>query len=97
MTFDGKRGPEPYHDSRASIEHLIPLNKGGENTPENVVLVCHTCNLFLGDGSQRATREQLIEELRNTRWVKSRHGALVKKRIGFAHLSELERQRLRLI
>ncbi|SRR6266571_868098 len=96
MSFDGQPREESHHDARPSIEHLIPLNKGGENTPPNVVLVCRTCNLFMGDGSQIAPREEMIETLRNTRWVENSHGELSRKRVSSRAISRRERQRLRL-
>lgn len=29
---------------RPCIEHIVPLNKGGENEPHNVALACFECN-----------------------------------------------------
>ena len=33
-----------FKDSHATIEHLIPLSKGGSHTWENCVLACQACN-----------------------------------------------------
>jgi 5-methylcytosine-specific restriction endonuclease McrA len=33
----------------ASVEHLIPLSRGGTNDPENVVLACRRCNFSKQD------------------------------------------------
>lgn len=34
---------EKYH-----IDHVIPLSRGGSNTPDNLVIACPTCNLKKG-------------------------------------------------
>jgi 5-methylcytosine-specific restriction endonuclease McrA len=33
----------------ASVEHIIPLSRGGTNDPENVVLACRRCNFSKQD------------------------------------------------
>jgi len=38
----GKRGA--INPKRASIEHLLPISKGGSHTWENTTLACHGCN-----------------------------------------------------
>jgi 5-methylcytosine-specific restriction endonuclease McrA len=35
--------PLPFH-----IEHIIPRRHGGKDTPENLALACHHCNLHKG-------------------------------------------------
>lgn len=39
-----KRG-EPYNPLRASIEHLVPVSKGGGHTWDNCRIACLACNL----------------------------------------------------
>lgn len=31
------------------VDHVIPINKGGKSRPENLQLLCRTCNLVKGD------------------------------------------------
>ena len=35
--------PLPFH-----VEHIIPRQHGGKDTPENLALACHHCNLHKG-------------------------------------------------
>jgi len=35
--------PLPFH-----IEHIVPRRHGGKDTPENLALACHHCNLHKG-------------------------------------------------
>ena len=39
----GTRG-QGINPTRASIEHLLPLSRGGTHTWDNTVLCCHSCN-----------------------------------------------------
>ena|SRR6266481_1104508 len=90
MTFDGTPGEEPYHDARASLEHLKSLYQGGPNTPENVALVCRTCNLTAGDGSNRAGKGAIIKTLRETKWVKGKDGTLHREKQMMQRRSRLD-------
>ncbi len=49
-----------FNRSMATIEHLIPLAKGGEHTFENTVLACRHCNI-----SKNSKTEAEFEEYRN--------------------------------
>jgi 5-methylcytosine-specific restriction endonuclease McrA len=40
---------------KASIDHFIPLSKGGANGRSNRVLACYPCNLAKGDADPRET------------------------------------------
>jgi len=42
-------------------DHVIPLGKGGENSPENIVAACLFCNV----GKQASSAEQWLERIRN--------------------------------
>ncbi len=34
---------------RATFDHVIPVCRGGDSWPENMVLSCHRCNSEKGD------------------------------------------------
>jgi 5-methylcytosine-specific restriction endonuclease McrA len=42
---------------KASIDHFIPLAKGGPNSRSNRVLSCYPCNLAKGDTDPRETNQ----------------------------------------
>jgi 5-methylcytosine-specific restriction endonuclease McrA len=42
---------------KASIDHFIPLSKGGQNSRSNRVLSCYPCNLAKGDTDPRVTNQ----------------------------------------
>lgn len=39
----------PPQDDTASLDHIIPLSKGGSHTWDNVTLLCHKCNIGKND------------------------------------------------
>jgi 5-methylcytosine-specific restriction endonuclease McrA len=45
------------HPRSASVDHLVPLSKGGEHSPENVETACLQCNISKGN---RGGNEQLL-------------------------------------
>jgi 5-methylcytosine-specific restriction endonuclease McrA len=38
----------------ATVDHVVPVSKGGSNEPWNMVLACHDCNEAKGDSSYRS-------------------------------------------
>ena len=42
---------------KASIDHFIPLSKGGPNGRSNRVLACYPCNLAKGDTDPRVSNQ----------------------------------------
>ena len=34
---------------KAHIDHIIPISRGGDSTPENLRVLCRTCNLSKSD------------------------------------------------
>ena len=52
---DGKR------ETFATIEHVIPKNRGGKGVWENVVMSCSECNTARGDDINRSIKQILNE------------------------------------
>ena len=56
--MDFKKGVgRKFNGDMATIEHLIPLARGGEHTFENTVLACRFCNISRGAKSQEDFEE----------------------------------------
>lgn len=53
--------------AEASIEHLVPVSKGGSNHADNVVACCKTLNTLLGDLSLKEKIRALL--LQNGKFV----------------------------
>jgi hypothetical protein len=86
---------------KASIDHFIPLAKGGPNGRSNRVLACYPCNLAKGDADPRETDQWPEVERRLAAIAASpmiSHGKLRKlvpelvKQIGIEALSSEERE-----
>lgn len=49
VTMQFARTPRgTYVPSKATIEHLVPISRGGDHSRANCVLACHECNLSKG-------------------------------------------------
>lgn len=44
LDFTRRTRGQGINPTRASIEHLLPISRGGTHTWDNVVLCCHSCN-----------------------------------------------------
>jgi 5-methylcytosine-specific restriction endonuclease McrA len=42
----GRQADEPFHSMH--IEHIVARQHGGDDSPENLALACHHCNLHKG-------------------------------------------------
>lgn len=42
-------GVREYHPDKASLDHVVPLSRGGTHTRDNAVLACLECNMSKGD------------------------------------------------
>jgi hypothetical protein len=40
--------PQPFSELKFHVEHIIPRQHGGPDTPENLALACPECNLLKG-------------------------------------------------
>lgn len=45
---DTRRRGQPIHPCKATIDHLLPVARGGSNEEENLVAACYACNLQKG-------------------------------------------------
>lgn len=50
---------EPITAATMHTDHIIPMNAGGTNTPDNIVCACASCNIRKGD----KTRSQWVAAL----------------------------------
>lgn len=39
----------PARDCRLTIDHIVPLSRGGDNTDENLCAACERCNMGRGN------------------------------------------------
>lgn len=76
----------PNQSNSATIEHVTPASKGGENTPENYAISCHRCNHNRGNLDWEIFMErkhEVIQKEKNKRqrdmekrlekWLKKAH------------------------
>ena len=60
-------GCEHYYPIRnMTIDHIIPTSKGGQDTDQNLQLLCGFCNSFKGDRSMSYLRAGLIRKLESS-------------------------------
>lgn len=59
------RGMDPGPRGRAVIDHMDPLQLGGENSPRNAVMVCATCNRKKGSMPFSVWLKKLPDQLRD--------------------------------
>ncbi|WP_158447435.1 HNH endonuclease [Syntrophotalea carbinolica] len=68
--------PDPFNESPVHIDHMDPLDKGGEHSIRNVVLCCGPCNIKKGKRSFMQWLEMLeppCRDLAKTLYVE-KHG-----------------------
>lgn len=46
-----------------TVEHVVPISKGGTNDLVNIVALCHTCNVTKGDGICYILYTLIMEDL----------------------------------
>lgn len=53
------------HEEDRTIDHRIPLSKGGTDTRKNLVMACEDCNSHKGSMSEREFTEYLEKKKSN--------------------------------
>ena len=48
-----------YHEKDLTVDHIIPRAKGGQDTKENLQLLCFHCNTVKGVGSNKTLKHKL--------------------------------------
>lgn len=43
-------------------DHVIPLSRGGSDTPDNIVIACHSCNASKGPRTPDEWRQAIFED-----------------------------------
>lgn len=67
--------------SRISLDHVLPVSRGGKNTWENLVTACFSCNNKKGNRTPEEANMKLLTQPK--RWVPSISSDLFNKLLGF--------------
>lgn len=62
------------HDLEATIEHVIPKDRGGSGHRRNLVMACRRCNTIRGNDINRSVKEILTETVEPWRFTIKRSG-----------------------
>jgi hypothetical protein len=60
----------PAHDLTATVEHVIPVSRGGAMRGTNVTLACHLCNGLKGDMTPHQWAEYMMDH--PEWWIRSK-------------------------
>ncbi len=52
-------------ETNATLDHKIPISKGGNNSKENLVTCCHECNSIKSGKTLEEVAPKLLERLKN--------------------------------
>jgi 5-methylcytosine-specific restriction endonuclease McrA len=63
---------EKFSEKRLTVDHVIPLSKGGRHEWTNVVTACSTCNNRKGDKSPEKANLRLLNRPEKPRWLPNR-------------------------
>lgn len=58
---------QKLNENNSTLDHKIPLSKGGDNSKENLVACCLECNSIKGDKTLEEVATKLLERLKNRR------------------------------
>jgi 5-methylcytosine-specific restriction endonuclease McrA len=58
-----------FHRDGLNLDHVLPRDKGGRTTWENVVCSCIPCNTRKGNRLPHEARMQLTREPRRPKWL----------------------------
>lgn len=72
-----------FHRQDLTKDHIIPKSKGGENTWDNIVTCCKTCNRKKGDRSLQECGMKLLKLPIEPSWI-----MIVHKRLSHNHCRE---------
>jgi len=57
-----------FSSAELSLDHVIPLSRGGASTWENVVCACLACNVRKGNRTPHEASIKLIQQPKKPRW-----------------------------
>lgn len=58
-----------FHEKRLTIDHVLPLSKGGCHEWTNVVAACSACNNKKGNKTPEQAKMKLLNRPRSPRWL----------------------------
>lgn len=59
---------QSFHARSLTLDHILPLSRGGPTTWENIVAACAECNTRKGSQTPREAGMQLLKEPRPPKW-----------------------------
>jgi 5-methylcytosine-specific restriction endonuclease McrA len=59
-------------EKKLTIDHVVPISKGGQHTWTNVVTACSQCNNRKGDKTPAQVGFQLLNDPEHPQWLPSR-------------------------
>lgn len=70
-----------FAEKRLTIDHVVPLSKGGRHEWTNVVTACSQCNNRKGDKNLEVTNLRLLNRPEKPRWLPNRDLELEDNRL----------------
>lgn len=64
--FDGAPNGVRQEDLQFTVDHRVPLSKGGLNVLANMVGCCHRCNRLKGKKTEQEFREKYLNSRRKS-------------------------------